>query len=90
MAGHGSPPPEDRANHPARGVGRDAFDAPLAHRLYSGNPADLPSEAERAAFRAKPENQPGTPEYEAKTDTAVDWLMSVRKHGLAKANEMFP
>jgi len=29
-------------------------------------------------------------EYEAETDTAVDWLMAVRKFGLARANEMFP
>jgi hypothetical protein len=24
------------------------------------------------------------------TDTAVDWLMAVRKYGIEKANEMFP
>ena len=32
MAGHGSPPPDDRANDPARRVTRDAYDP---------HPADL-------------------------------------------------
>lgn len=28
--------------------------------------------------------------YDEETDTAVDWLLAVRKYGIERANEMFP
>lgn len=39
MAGHGSPPPPDRANHPNRRVGRVEADDAWVRPEYTGPPA---------------------------------------------------
>lgn len=45
----------------------------------------------REGRRHQPVSKPAyDPDDEVENDKAVDWLLSVRKHGLAKANEMFP